>query len=54
MNLRIPPMSLFMSNECTAWATDPEPRNRLALKKAWVNRWKTAAVQAPTPSAMTM
>ena len=37
-----------------AWLTEPAPRNRQALKKAWVKRWKTAAVQAPTPSAITM
>ena len=54
MNLRMPPMSFFMSKLCTAWATEPEPRNRLALKKAWVKRWKTAAVQAPTPRAIAM
>ena len=54
MCFRSPPMSDFMSKLCTAWATEPEPRNRQALKKAWVNRWKTAAVHAPTPSAMTM
>ena len=47
-------MSDFMSKLCTAWLTDPEPRNRQALKKAWVNRWNMAAVQAPTPRAMTM
>ena len=51
---RSPPMSFFMSKLCTAWLTEPEPRNRQALKKACVNRWNTAAVQAPTPSAMTM
>ncbi len=54
MNLRMPPMSFFMSKLWTAWATEPEPRNRLALKKAWVKRWKTAAVQAPTPRAIAM
>ena len=47
-------MSFFMSKLCTAWLTEPEPRNRQALKKAWVKRWKKAAVQAPMPSAMTM
>ena len=41
--------------------TDPLPRNSRALKKAWVNRWKTAAVTArlgatgpPQPRAMNM
>ena len=56
MGFRRPPMSLFMSNE---WCdpeklTDPAPRKSKALKNAWVNRWNTAAVHAPTPSAMTM
>ena len=55
MYLRSPPMSFFMSKVwCTAWLTEPAPRNRQALKKAWVKRWKMAAVQAPTPRAMTM
>jgi hypothetical protein len=36
------------------WAERARPKNRQALKKAWVNRWKIAAVQAPTPSAITM
>jgi hypothetical protein len=47
-------MSAFMSKLCTAWLTEPAPRNRQALKNAWVNRWNTPAVQAPTPRAMTM
>ena len=56
MYLRRPPMSFFMSKEWCAplWLTDPAPRNRSALKKAWVNRWNTAAVHAPTPRAITM
>ena len=54
MNRRMPPMSFFMSKLCTEWATEPEPRNRPALKKAWVKRWNTAAVHAPTPRAMAM
>ena len=28
---------------CMAWMMLPEPRNRHALKKAWVSRWKTPA-----------
>jgi len=44
-----------MSKVCPApWLAEPAPRNSSALKKAWVNRWKTAAVQAPTPRPMTM
>jgi hypothetical protein len=37
-----------------AWLSEPAPRNRQALKKACVNRWNMAAVQAPTPSEVTM
>ena len=54
MNRFMPPMSSFMSKECTAWATEPEPRKRPALNMAWVKRWNMAAVHAPTPSAMAM
>ena len=55
MYFRRPPMSAFMSKLWWhAWLTEPEPRNRHALKKAWVKRWNTAAVHAPTPSAITM
>ena len=56
MYLRSPPMSFFMSKEwCEPeWLTEPAPRNSSALKNAWVKRWKTAPVHAPTPSAMTM
>ena len=32
---------------CTAWLTEPAPRNRPALKNAWVKRWNSAAVHAP-------
>ncbi len=54
MRFRSPPISR-MSKVCPApWLTDPAPRNSSALKKAWVKRWKTAAVQAPTPSPITM
>ena len=54
MNFRMPPMSFFMSKLCTEWLTEPAPRNKQALKKAWVNRWKMPPVQAPTPRAMIM
>ena len=47
-------MSAFMSKLCTAWETEPDPRNNPALKNAWVKRWNSAAVHAPTPSAITM
>ena len=39
---------------CAAWLIDPAPRNRHALNMAWVKRWNIAAVQAPTPRAVTM
>src|SRR5581483_2061001 len=56
MYLRRPPMSFFMSKLwCEPeWLTDPAPRNRQALKKAWVNRWKIPPTQAPHARAMTM
>ncbi len=56
MCLRRPPMSFFMSKLWwdPLWLTEPAPRNRSALKKAWVNRWKMAACHAPTPRAITM
>ena len=31
--------------------TEPEPKKRRALKKAWVMRWKMPEVKAPTPQA---
>ena len=34
--------------------TEPAPRNRQALKNAWVPRWKIAAVQLPVPAATNM
>ena len=51
-----PPMSFFMSKEwCEAeWLTEPAPRNRQALKNAWVKMWNTAGSQAPTPRPIIM
>ena len=43
MNFRRPPISLMLF-ECTAWITEPAPRNSRALKNAWVNRWNNAGV----------
>jgi len=37
-----------------AWITDPLPRKRSALKKAWVMRWNIAASGAPEPRATNM
>ena len=36
------------------WMTLPAPRNRSALKKACVTRWKMPAAYAPTPTAANM
>ncbi len=49
-------MSFFMSKLWwdPAWLTEPAPRKRSALKKAWVKRWNTAAGHAPTPRAIIM
>ena len=51
-----PPMSFFMSKEWweAEWLTEPAPRNRQALKKAWVKMWKTAGSHAPTPRPIIM
>ena len=42
-------MSLMLF-ECTAWITEPAPRNSSALKNACVNRWKKPAVTPTGPS----
>ena len=54
MYLRSPPILRMSKVWWAAWLTDPAPRKRQALNMAWVKRWKMAAVQAPTPRAMTM
>src|SRR4030065_193462 len=46
--LRRPPISVI-SWLWIAWITDPEPRNRHALKAAWVVRCARPAVNPPTP-----
>ena len=51
--LRRPPMYIMLKVPA-AWFTLPAPRNSSALKKAWVNRWNSAALYAPTPSAAIM
>ena len=38
-----------MSWVWSTWITEPAPRNSRALNQAWVKRWKTAALYAPTP-----
>jgi hypothetical protein len=51
---RRPPMLRMSCSPDIAWITEPEPRKRRALKKAWVARWKIAAAKAPTPQARNM
>src|SRR4029453_7437031 len=51
MCLRSPPIFRMSCSPDMAWMTEPEPRNRSALKKACVIRWKTPAAKAPTPQA---
>ena len=41
-DLRPPILRMSCSSE-TAWITEPAPRKRSALKKAWVAKWKIAA-----------
>jgi hypothetical protein len=36
------PMRRMSCSSCIPWMTEPEPRNRQALKKAWVTMWKMA------------
>src|SRR5262249_8784425 len=47
-----PPMLRMSCSPLMAWMTDPDPRNKQALKNAWVTRWKMPAVNAPTPTPM--
>ena len=42
-----PPILRMSCSSCMPWMTEPEPRNKQALKKAWVMRWKMAATKAP-------
>ena len=43
MTLRSAPIRLMSCSWCMPWMTEPEPRNRRALKNAWVTMWKIAA-----------
>ena len=51
---RSPPICIISCSSCAPWMTEPDPRNRRALKKAWVIRWKTPATKPPTPSPIIM
>ena len=42
-SLRSAPMYRMSWLSCIPWMTEPAPRNRSALKKAWVIMWNTAA-----------
>jgi hypothetical protein len=49
-----PPIRRRSCSPPSAWMTEPEPRNRQALKKAWVTTWNIPATNAPTPHARNM
>jgi len=49
-----PPILRMSCSPPIAWMTLPEPRNKQALKKAWVIKWKMPAAYAPTPMPMNM
>src|SRR5690606_27115553 len=54
MRLARPPILYMSCSSDMAWITDPAPRNRSALKKAWVMRWNTPATYAVAPTPMNM
>ena len=49
-----PPIWRISSTPCRAWITAPAPKNRQALKNAWVVRWNMPTLKAPSPQAMNM
>jgi hypothetical protein len=54
MNFRSPPIRVMSCSPELAWMTEPDPRKRQALKKAWVRTWKMAATKAPAPAPRNM
>ena len=42
MRFASPPILRMSCSPDSAWITLPAPRNRHALKNAWVSRWNTA------------
>ncbi len=52
--LRRPPMIVMSPEPLIACMTDPAHRNRPALKKACVNRWKMPASKFPVPTPANM
>ena len=49
-----PPMMRMSPEPSMPCITEPAPRNRPALKNAWVIRWNTPAAQLPVPTATNM
>src|SRR5215212_8075043 len=54
IHLRRAPIFFMSCSSCMPWITEPAPRKRRALKKAWVTMWKMAAMYAPEPTARNM
>ncbi|MNY02689.1 hypothetical protein D3C86_1352710 [compost metagenome] len=51
---RRPPIFQRSCSSCMAWMTEPAPRKRRALKKAWVNTWNMPVEYAPIPTPTNM
>ena len=49
-----PPMLRMSVSSPIPCITEPAPRKRQPLKKAWVTRWRMPAHQAPQPTPMNM
>ncbi len=49
-----PPILRMSCSPEHAWMTEPDPKNRHALKNAWVKTWKIAAANAPAPAPKNM
>jgi len=54
MNARSPPILDSSCSPSRPWMTEPAPRNKSPLKKAWATIRKIAATYAPEPTASTM
>ena len=54
MSFLRPPMLRMSCSWWQAAMTAPDPRKRLALKKAWVKTWNMPALKAPAPMPMNM
>jgi hypothetical protein len=51
---RSPPILRKSCSPDMAWITLPAPRNKSALKNAWVMTWKMPAENAPVPRPRNM